>query len=119
MIRLVVIVVLILLLWPAFAQHQHPPQDSAIHEQFYATWLIPNGGNRRVQSCCNLRDCYPAEIKLENGNYYAKSQWGEWIAIPPSKLEHLQSDPRESPDGRSHACIAGHNVLCAVLGDGT
>jgi hypothetical protein len=35
-------------------------------------------------------------------------------------LEHNQSDPRESPDHQSQACISppnkGNNVYCAVLG---
>jgi hypothetical protein len=112
---------MIVLIAPAFAQHFHPPKDSAIHEQFYLTWMIPNGGHPRHQSCCNLRDCYPTEIKFESDTYYARHRdTGEWVPIPPSKLEHLQNDPRESPDGRSHACIVPHGtgVLCAVLGNG-
>lgn len=49
-----------------------------------------------------------------------------WIKVPPHLLEQnamvpgigvqYPRDPRDSPDGRSHACINGGAVLCAVLG---
>ncbi len=58
----------ILLSAPAFAQeHQHPPQDAKLHEHFYSTWRVPNGGNPRGSSCCNLQNCAPAETKRDHG----------------------------------------------------
>ncbi len=100
---------------------QHPLHDQEIHENFYSTWRMPNGDKPRVASCCNEHDCYPATIKREGGTWFAQSRDGQrWIAIPDSKLEHLQGDPRESPDGRSHVCIpiTESGVYCAVLGNG-
>ena len=49
-----------------------------------------------------------------------------WVDAHPKVLEHnarvpglgiaYPRDPRDSPDGRSHACISGDYVLCAVVG---
>lgn len=116
---LVVLIFVAIAIRAAMSQHHHPPQDAQIHEQFYQTWLMPNGGKPRVYGCCNKIDCYPAEIKEESGNYFARTRDGQrWIPIPPSKLEDLQSDPRESPDGRSHVCMPATEagVYCAVRG---
>lgn len=100
----------------------HPPEDMAIHEQFYSTWMMPNGGEPRTNSCCNNQDCYPTQFKKIRGTWYAlRREDGSWMPIPESKLEHLQPDPRESPDGRSHVCASPvyPNVYCAVVGQGT
>ncbi len=54
------------------------------------------------------------------------SDRASWVMVPEGRLEH-NSDrvdlgvlaprpPRESPDGRSHACVSGEVVFCAVLG---
>lgn len=119
MFRLAAVLIMLALILPAFAQHLHPPQDAAIHERFYSTWMMPNAGKPRQYGCCNKQDCYPAEIKEEGGNYFARTRDGRrWIPIPPSKLEDLQPDPRESPDGRSHVCmpLTEAGVYCAVRG---
>jgi hypothetical protein len=80
-------------------QHHHPPQDQAIHERFYSTWMMPD--NRTVP-CCNNEDCSPAESRVEDGNWVARKVGGDgyWTVVPPAKVEH----DRESPDGRSHLC---------------
>ena len=104
-------------------QHNHPPQDQAIHERFYSTWMIPD--NRAVP-CCNNQDCSPAESKVEDGNWVARKVggYGYWTVVPPAKIEH----DRESPDGRSHLCSrrldrffkreVGDVVLCFIPGTG-
>ena len=103
--------------------HQHPPQDMALHEKFYSTWNVPNNGNERVASCCNLKDCYPSTTKKVGEHWYAQRREDfQWILIPEGKLEHNQPDPRESPDYQSHVCMtppgSGKTVYCAVLGSG-
>jgi hypothetical protein len=92
--------ILILAVSSAIAQeHHHPPQDQAIHERFYSTWMMPDN---RTMSCCHNKDCSPAESRFENGHWIARKVGddGDWIAVPPRKIEH----DRESPDGRSHLC---------------
>lgn len=55
------------------------------------------------------------------------SDYTAWIFVPEFVLEHnaqrrdlerkkIVRDPRDSPDGFSHACISGENVFCAVIG---
>jgi hypothetical protein len=51
------------------AARHHPPQDLALHEKFYSTWHMPDHPSA---SCCNNADCYPTEIKVVDGNIYAK-----------------------------------------------
>ena len=92
--------VLILAVSSAIAQeHHHPPQDQTIHERFYSTWMMPDNRN---MPCCHNADCSPAETRFENGHWIARKVGddGDWIAVPPQKVEH----DRESPDGRSHLC---------------
>jgi hypothetical protein len=92
--------ILILAVGSAIAQEaHHPPQDQAIHERFYSTWMMPDN---RTMSCCHNKDCSPAESKFENGHWLARKVGddGDWIAVPPQKIEH----DRENPDGRSHLC---------------
>jgi hypothetical protein len=115
---------LIFIATPIAAQdHTHPPQDAQLHDQFYNTWSRPNGGQQRVASCCNKHDCYPTRIIRRGSSWYAERREDRaWIRIPDGTLEHEQDDPRESPDGQNHACIAppvyGNIVYCAVLGSG-
>jgi hypothetical protein len=80
-------------------QHHHPPHDQAIHERFYSTWMMPDN---RIMPCCDNQDCSPAESRVEDGNWVARKVGGDgdWIAVPPEKIEH----DRQSPDGRSHLC---------------
>lgn len=104
-------------------QHQHPPQDQAIHERFYSTWMMPN--NRAVP-CCSSQDCSPAESRIEDGHWVARKIGGDgfWTVVPPARIEH----DRESPDGRSHLCSRridwvsqlglGEVVLCFIPGAG-
>lgn len=118
-----ILVFLVALALPAFAQHNHPPQDAQVHEQFYSTWQMPNGGQPRANSCCNKADCYPTPMRNVAGTWFAKRREdGRWIAIPESKLEQNQPDMRESPDGQSHVCMPPPNhsdgVYCATLGLG-
>ena len=103
--------------------HNHPPQDAALHERFYSTWMRPD--NPSV-TCCNLQDCYPTEFKLVGQTWFAKRREdGQWVPIPEERLEHNRTDrtPAESPDGRSHVCMEPpfygvYNVWCAILGFG-
>jgi len=45
------------------------------------------------------------------------AEFNQWVPIPDSILEENLPDPRESPDGGSHACIGRDGVvLCAVRG---
>jgi hypothetical protein len=104
----------------AAAQHQHPPQDEALHEKFYSSWYMPDNP---AKSCCNKADCYPTEVKFVGGNVYARRREdGKYIPIPPQKVERN----RDNPDGRSHVCAPPPNsfyppdtVFCFSLGGGT
>lgn len=105
------------------AGHNHPPEVSQLHDQFYASWLRPDNRQegRRWVSCCNKHDCFPAEIKRIGGTWFATSRWTQQVVpIPEHLFEHNQPDPRESPDGLNHACInpINNQVYCAVLGGG-
>lgn len=102
---------------PAFAQHQHPPQDQAIHERFYKDWMMPDAP---FVSCCNEKDCKPAQSKFENDGWLAR--WKDedpWFPVPASKVD----ETRDSPDGRSHMCgayvrySAVFVVFCFVRGN--
>jgi hypothetical protein len=65
-------------------------------------------------------------IAGENPKVPSLDETAAWILVPEEKLEHnswapgikAPRDPRDSPDGRSHACISGDTVYCAVIGDG-
>ncbi len=84
----------------AFAEnaHSHDP---------YTEWKTRNG-----ISCCHGRDCAPATAELDdNGNWIAR-QNGQTYFVPPHAVLPIQS-----PDGRSHACVIGGNVICFVPGE--
>lgn len=106
------------------AEHDH--SDPSIPGEFYETWMIPGGQMGRWQSCCNKLDCYPTAFKQVGGTWFAlRREDQRWIPVPDSKLEHMQPDPRESPDGRSHICARfdpanPDNIIvyCAVIGSG-
>lgn len=100
--------------------HANHPQDLPLHERFYSTWNMPNAGMRRTVSCCNKNDCYPTRIWAENGKYWAlHRESGESIEVPANKLEQLQPDEEESPDGQSHICASRQKaVYCATMGSG-
>jgi hypothetical protein len=87
--------------------HHHPPRDQLLHEEFYSTWHMPD--NPSV-SCCNDADCYPTEIKYVESNIYAKRREdGEYIRIPPEKVERN----RDNPHGRNHIC-APRRMSCTA-----
>lgn len=103
-------------------RHGHPPQEMAIHQKFYSTWMMPQ--NRAV-SCCHDEDCSPAESKFENGQWLARKVSepdAEFTPVPPERVEQ----ERDSPDGRSHLCgrrygfSGGNNltVFCFAPGVG-
>jgi hypothetical protein len=100
--------------------HGHAPQDMAIHEKFYSTWMMPD--NRGV-SCCHNEDCSPAESRFENGHWLARKVGddGDWTAVPDGKVER----DRDTPDGRSHICGRRYqwsgnefSVFCFIPGAG-
>src|SRR5262245_23677332 len=51
------------------AGRHHPPQDQLLHERFYSTWHMPDNP---ALSCCNKADCYPTDVKFDNGRIYAR-----------------------------------------------
>ena len=105
---------------PSLAQqHHHPPQDEAIHEKFYRTWHMPD---RPLRMCCNKRDCYPTEVRIVDGDIFAKRREdGKFIQIPVAKVERM-----DNPDGRNHICAPPptatvyppDTVFCFTLGTG-
>jgi hypothetical protein len=102
------------------SQHSHPPEDLSSHELLYSKWIRPDKPENG--SCCNNHDCYPAELKQENGTWYAKQrETQKWVEIPPEKFEHNRAGGPafESPDGRNHVCIHREGIVyCAMLGGG-
>lgn len=117
--RLCILTLLVALYGFAHAQEHtgHRPQDMAIHEQFYSTWMQPD--NRSV-SCCSGRDCQPAQYKFEFGHVFARHEGGEWVQVPNQKIE----TERDSPDGRSHLCmhrnkLGQYSIYCFIRGAGT
>jgi len=100
-------------------------EDQKVYE-FYNTWMRPagrSGMGHRVSSCCNLTDCFPVvEIRMVSGRYAVRVQTPNGVSreytVDPQIIESNQPDPRESPDGKSHACIAGGMVICFVEGSG-
>jgi hypothetical protein len=108
---------------PLLAQdNQHRPEDQAIHEQFYETWMMPRN---RSTSCCHKMDCAPAEAYFKDGFWWARKvtepQY-EFSKILPTDVE----GERDTPDGRSHLCgrrsigygLSGFNVYCFIPGTG-
>ena len=107
---------LMLLAWPAMAQHHHPPEHAAMHEQFYKNWMRPD--NRNI-SCCNLKDCEPVEVRKVGGFWeLLRPADGKWLRVPWSQVE----TERDTPDGRNHGCFQApgmsDTVFCLVIGSG-
>jgi hypothetical protein len=104
----------------------HPPQDQALHEQFYSNWLRPDANLRdvetgdRMHSCCSMQDCAPVDgVEYREGNIWMlRHKDQRWIMVPPEKIESNYPDRRESPDTQAHMCSSGVTVFCAVLGGG-
>ena len=109
----------------------HEPAKPNAVDQFYLSWKIPVPGRKehRQQSCCNKADCYQTSIRknMERGGRweYLRREDLEWLPIPEGKLEHMQTDPRHSPNGESHVCAdkpsqysgVNNGLKCAVLGE--
>jgi hypothetical protein len=100
--------------------HAHPPEDEALHEKFYSSWMMPDNPAR---SCCNKADCYPTEARFHHGHWQARRREdGKWLFVPEAKIEQR----RDSPDGRNHLCAPPPSasyppdtVFCFSLGSGT
>lgn len=107
--------------------------------EFYRTWLRPKGNfaiTHRNGSCCyssgEYQDCFAVKesyrdkqgvlwVKPDTDGVstLAQASYGDkWYGVTTGVDEDKQPDPRESPDGRSHVCIAGNNVICYVGGWG-
>jgi hypothetical protein len=104
-------------LWAVFScpvqAHDHPPEHAQLHDQFYKTWERPDWPGF---SCCNDKDCGPAEAKMVDGVWFARHVNGtRWYKIPPQKVEYN----RDSPDGRNHLCAIGEQVYCFIAGSGS
>lgn len=102
---------------PAGAQHHHPPQHAALHDEFYSTWFRPD--DRRF-SCCNKKDCEPVEARVISGQWHVlRPADGKWLPVERTQLE----TERDSPDGRNHACFqppeSGDRVHCFLPAGGT
>jgi hypothetical protein len=118
---LVYVVMLALISTPIVAQERHaghPAADLPTHEKFYSTWFMPDQPSR---SCCNKADCYPTEVKFQNGQWFAqRREDGKFIPVPWSKVERN----RDNPDGRNHVCMPPptayqpNTVFCFALGGG-
>jgi hypothetical protein len=124
--NLVLLSSLLLLSGSALAQdHTH---DGAVGK-FYQTWQIPDPSGfysgKRVGSCCNKMDCRPV-VEMRRADF-GGAAWevqllepdgrlSPWYRVPDAKWEDQQADPRESPDGQSHACVRNGVVICAVRG---
>lgn len=110
----------------AHDEHMATTPDQTKVFEFYRTWMRPGGGyaglGHRFQSCCNRTDCFPVgEIRKTKGNYYVRLRYpnGELsheYFVRNEVLESNQHDPRESPDGMSHACVIGGSIVCFVEG---
>lgn len=110
---------LLFILTPVNAQvlHHHEGMSSEV-DKFYTYWLQPNNGAERYYGCCNRIDCYPTEAKIVGGHWwYLHRETLKWMPVPDEKVEHLQTDPKESPDGRNHVCANKTGwVYCFVAG---
>lgn len=74
---------------------------------FYHEWRTRNGS-----SCCNNNDCAPATAWTDLEGRWWVRQNGRTLFVPSTAIL-----PVKSPDGRSHACVIGGEVICFVLGE--
>jgi hypothetical protein len=105
----------------AAKDHYHPPGlETELHEKFYSTWYMPD---EPAKSCCNKADCYPTEVKFQNGQWHARRREdGTFVPVPWKKVEQN----RDNPDGRNHVCMPPptatyyppNTVFCFSLGAG-
>lgn len=126
----------------------HPNDHQPIHERFYADWMRLDTGTSccNKQDCFPtmmrqaadgtwyaLRQRAARELELQvlnglNPVVPPLTDLTAWIVIPERFLEHNAErvdlgvksprTERDSPDGRSHACVNGDTVYCAVVGGG-
>lgn len=119
-----IVVMLMLSVTPSLAAEQqlhHHEGASGVVDQFYSYWLRPNAGKPRTASCCNKLDCYATKAyKVGSHWFFIHRETQKPRIVPDEVVEHLQSDPRESPDGESHVCanVIG-TVYCFVAGSMT
>jgi hypothetical protein len=105
--------------WVLAQERHHPPEHMQLHEKFYSTWFMPDDPRR---SCCNKADCYPTQVKFENGQWWAlRREDQQYIPVPWQKVEIN----RNNPDGRNHLCAppptsphGPSTVFCFALGGG-
>ncbi len=124
-VALVAIFVFLATITIVYGQHTH---EGAVGN-FYKTWRQPdlvNLGSRYV-SCCGEADCRPIYDFKKTGAPYGA--WAirvinndltisQWYTVSDRVWEDQTPDPRESPDGRGHACINAGRVVCAVRASG-
>jgi hypothetical protein len=119
--------ILLLLSGSAPAHAQDHTHDGDVGK-FYQNWQvpgIPGFDAARSGSCCSQHDCRPVvAMRAASGG---RASWevqlqepdgslSPWYRVPDNKWEDQQADPRESPDGHSHACVRNGRVVCAVRG---
>jgi hypothetical protein len=117
----IIFFVLVAFVVPTQAQEHrgHPVADLPLHQKFYSSWRMPD---QPTKSCCNMADCYPTEVRMQEDLIYARRREdGKWLRIPSHKVERH----RDNPDGRNHLCApppaASHapdTVFCFALGGG-
>src|SRR5712671_1370444 len=120
-VTVIVIVIVIGLIWNPVNGNEyshHSPNNQAIHERFYNTWMMPDN---RTMSCCHSKDCSPAETYWLNGHWMARKveeSDKNFVPIPDAKVEQ----DRDNPDGRSHLCgnrsfpSGNFTVYCFIAG---
>lgn len=123
-----ILIVACLMLGTAYLARAEEPHDHGAMGaagEFYSKWLRPKGDfvgvTHRGYSCCSRSDCSPViELETRDGQVWARVELAPdtWYRVPRSIIESNQIDPRETPDGRAHACIIAGIVACYVEGGG-
>ncbi len=98
------------------SNHQHPPEHAQLHADFYQKLQrpdVPADATPWRKSCCNNRDCSPAQARFREGRWQFLFK-GAWREVPESKIVNDRS-----PDTQAHACvsIASDELLCFVKPD--
>lgn len=96
-----VVVMAFLTVWGVFL-----PLKARGHD-IYGEWQTKSG-----VSCCHDKDCAPATPYTDDEGRLFVRQNGKVYFVPQDAIL-----PIPSPDGRSHACIVGETVICAVIGE--
>lgn len=114
--RMLAAIAAIMLAGAASAQpvHHHTGKSHAA-DLFYSTWMKPDRPN---EFCCNKIDCDEAQVRIVDGQIWAKRKRDILFRlVPAAKIEQ----GRDSPDGLSHLCAPNqnaHEVYCFVAGIG-